>query len=86
MSKPWPRSFAAAAGRPSGADRPPPDLAAEFFSLAATSPAARRVRGPEVATLVAQARPMAALVVGAYLGPAAADELPAGAAAAPAPT
>jgi hypothetical protein len=57
--------------------RPPPDLAPEFFSLAALSPAARRVRGPEVATLVAEARPMAALVVGAYLGPEAADELPA---------
>jgi AcrR family transcriptional regulator len=55
--------------------RPPPEPAAEFFSLAALSPAARRVRGPEVARLVAEARPMAALVVGAYLGPEAADEL-----------
>jgi AcrR family transcriptional regulator len=64
--------------------RPPADQAAEFFSLAVISPAARRVRGPEVATLVAQARPMAALVVGAYLGPEAADDLLAGSAAAPA--
>jgi AcrR family transcriptional regulator len=55
--------------------RPPPRPAAEFFSLAVVSPAARRVRGPGVAKLVAEARPMAALVVGAYLGPEAADEL-----------
>jgi AcrR family transcriptional regulator len=64
--------------------RPLPDPAAEFFSLAVISPAARRVRGPEVATLLSEARPMAALVVGAYLGPEAADELLAGSAAAPA--
>jgi AcrR family transcriptional regulator len=64
--------------------RPPPDLAPEFFSLAALSPAARRVRGEAVAMLVEEARPMAALVVGAYLGPEAADELLGRAAAAPA--
>jgi AcrR family transcriptional regulator len=64
--------------------RPPPTSAAEFFALAALSPAARRVRGPEVATLVAEARPMAALVVGAYLGPEAADELLAATAGEPA--
>jgi AcrR family transcriptional regulator len=63
--------------------RPPPDLAAEYFSRATVAPAARRVRGPEVATLPAQARPMAALVLGAYLGPEAADA-PLAAAAAPA--
>jgi AcrR family transcriptional regulator len=64
--------------------RPPPTLSAEFFSLAALSPAARRVRGEAVATLVEEARPMAALVVGAYLGPEAADELLGRAATAPA--
>jgi AcrR family transcriptional regulator len=64
--------------------RPPPAPAAEFFSPAVLSPAARRVRGPEPAALGAEARPMAALVVGAYLGPEAADELLAGAASAPA--
>jgi AcrR family transcriptional regulator len=64
--------------------RPPPPSAAEFFALAALSLATRRVRGPEVATLPAEARPTAALVVGAYLGPEAADELLAGAAVAPA--
>jgi AcrR family transcriptional regulator len=63
--------------------RPPPGAAAEFFSLAVLSPAARRVRGPEAATLVAEVRPMAALIVGAYLGPEAADELLGRAVAAP---
>ena len=64
--------------------RPPPGPAAEFFSLAVLSPAARRVRGPEPETLVTEARPMAALVVGAYLGSEAADELLGRVAAAPA--
>lgn len=64
--------------------RPPPGPAAEFFSLAVVSPAARRVRGEAVETLVEQARPMAALVVGAYLGQEAADGLLGRAASGPA--
>jgi hypothetical protein len=52
-----------------------PSLAEEFFSRAVVSLAARRVREPSVATLPEESRNAAALVVGCYVGPGAADEL-----------
>ena len=63
--------------------RPPPLLVDECLSRAIVSLAARRVRSPQVAGLPAEARPMAALVVGYYVGSEAAAEAPVGPLAAP---
>jgi AcrR family transcriptional regulator len=48
--------------------RPLPASAEEYFSRAIVSLAARRVRAPEVEALSHESGPMAALVVGFYLG------------------
>jgi AcrR family transcriptional regulator len=53
--------------------RPPPSLIDECLALAVLSLAVQRVRGPEAETLAEEAPAMAALVVGYYLGPEAAD-------------
>jgi AcrR family transcriptional regulator len=52
--------------------RPPPPFLAEGLSRSIVALAAARVRGPEVESLPAEARSMAALVGGFYLGPEAA--------------
>jgi AcrR family transcriptional regulator len=52
-----------------------PATAEEYFSLAIVSLAAQRVRDPEVEDLPAEARALARLVGGFYLGPEGADEI-----------
>ncbi|HEY2053233.1 MAG TPA: TetR/AcrR family transcriptional regulator [Solirubrobacterales bacterium] len=47
---------------------PPPDLIAECLSRAIVDLAARRVRGPEVATLPSESRAMTSMVGDFYLG------------------
>jgi AcrR family transcriptional regulator len=64
------RAEAEAQGR-----RPLPAPAEEYFSRAIVSVAAGRVRRADLDALPEESRPMAALVGGFYLGPAAAEEI-----------
>jgi AcrR family transcriptional regulator len=55
--------------------RPPPDLIAECLSGGIVDLAARRVRGPEVATLQTESRAITAMIGGFYLGREGGEEL-----------